>query len=81
MPNRLISLIGPDLTFLRAEWRNSAEICALADGERHLGHIVAIGNNWHAYDATHSNDEGNGFRPLGKFASITAAKAAVDTHK
>jgi len=59
-------------------WRDSAAVCALADGERHLGHIVRIGANWHAFDATHFNEEGNGFRSLGTFASILAAKAAVE---
>lgn len=59
-------------------WRNSTEICALADGERHLGHIVQIGGRWYAFDATHFNDSADGFRGLGSFASITPAKEAVE---
>ena len=59
-------------------WRNSTEICALADGERHLGHILKIGERWYAFDGTHSNDESNGFRNLGAFASIGSAKIAVE---
>jgi hypothetical protein len=59
-------------------WRNSPEICALADGERHLGHILRIGERWYAFDATHFNEESNGFRTLGAFASISSAKTAVE---
>ena len=58
-------------------WRNSNSVCALADGERHLGHILKIGGRWLAYDATHFNEESNGFRSLGTFASQSAAKEAV----
>jgi hypothetical protein len=59
-------------------WRNSPEICALADRERHLGHIVQIGGRWYAFDATHFNEESNGFRSLGSFASPAPAKEAVE---
>ncbi|MGD1068921.1 MAG: hypothetical protein ABSB15_02180 [Bryobacteraceae bacterium] len=59
-------------------WRDSKAICALADGERHLGHIMKIGGRWHAFDATHFNDESNGFRSVGTFASLSAAKEAVE---
>jgi hypothetical protein len=59
-------------------WRDSPEICALADQERHLGHIVQIGGRWFAFDATHSNEESKGFRNLGSFASMTSAKEAVE---
>jgi len=61
-----------------AEWRNSNSVCALADGERHLGHIVKIGSSWHAFDATHFDEERNGFRSLGTYASLMAAKGAVE---
>jgi hypothetical protein len=61
-----------------ATWRNSDAICALADGERHLGHILKIGDHWHAFDGTRMNAEMNGFRPAGCFVSIAAAKAAVE---
>jgi hypothetical protein len=59
-------------------WRNSPEICALADGERHLGHIVRIGGRWYAFDATHFNESSDGFRGLGSFACISSAKEAVE---
>ena len=59
-------------------WRNSDTVCALADEERHLGHILRIGGRWHAFDATHFNDGENGFRFLGTYASIHSAKDAVE---
>jgi hypothetical protein len=59
-------------------WRNSGHICALSDGERHLGHVVKIGGRWHAHDATHSNEAGDGFRFLGTFAAVKPAKEAVE---
>jgi|SRR5947209_2995984 len=58
-------------------WRNSSSICALADRERHLGHVLRVGRQWHAFDATQFNEESNGFRELGSFASLSAAKDAV----
>jgi len=61
-----------------AAWRDSIAICALADGERHLGHILKIGERWYAFDATHFNEESNGFRSLGSFASVASAKEAVE---
>jgi len=60
------------------EWRNSASVCALADGERHYGHIVKIDGRWHAFDATHSDDQGTGFRCLGVYINLRAAKEAVE---
>jgi len=59
-------------------WRDSSSVCSLADGERHLGHIVRAGNHWFGFDATHINDSGTGFRFLGCYPSITAARRAVD---
>jgi len=59
-------------------WRNSTAICALADGERHLGHILEIGGRWYAFDATHSDEKSNGFRNLGSFASRESAKQVVE---
>lgn len=59
-------------------WRISAHMCALADGERHLGHVVKVGARWHAYDATHSNDAGDGFLCMGNFVSLESAKNAVE---
>jgi len=59
-------------------WRISAHICALSDGERHLGHIVKVGSRWHAYDATRSNETEDGFLCLGNFISMEPAKGAVE---
>lgn len=58
-------------------WRNSPAICALADGERHLGHVMKLGGRWQAFDATHFNNDSNGFQVLGTFVSLSAAKEAV----
>ena len=73
-----MSNLDPAQHLMKAEWRNSNSVCALADGERHLGHVVRIGTRWHAFDATHFNEEGNSFRPLGKFVSLEAAKSAIE---
>ena len=59
-------------------WRTSAHICALSDDERHVGHIVKIGGRWHAYDAMHSNETGDGFLSLGTFVTVESAKDAVE---
>jgi hypothetical protein len=59
-------------------WRISGHICALSDGERHVGHIVKIGGRWHAYDAMHSNETADGFRSLGTFVALEPAKEAVE---
>jgi hypothetical protein len=59
-------------------WRHSRNICALSDGERHLGHIVLTANGWHAFDATHLNDDRNGYRDLGVYGSVKVAKAVVE---
>jgi len=61
-----------------AIWRDSTDICALADGERHLGHILLIGGRWYAFDATHHNEAMDGFRDLGSFASQGPAREAVE---
>jgi hypothetical protein len=47
--------------------------------ESNNGHIVLKGGQWYACDATHLNDARNGFRHLGAFPSIHAAKAAVES--
>ena len=67
-----------DSTVQAAAWRNSNDICALADGERHLGHIVQIDGRWYAFDATHFNEDSDGFRSLQSFASMASAKEAVE---
>jgi hypothetical protein len=59
-------------------WRDSPSVCALADDQRHLGHIVRAGNRWLAFDATHVNEAGTGFRLLGCWMDIALAKCAVE---
>src|SRR3954454_11821316 len=73
-----LNSMDPNFNPFTAEWSYSGSVCALADDERHLGHIVKVGANWHAFDATHFNEQRNGFRSLGTFASLSAAKAAVE---
>jgi hypothetical protein len=58
-------------------WYDTSSICSLADGERHLGHIVNAGDYWVAFDATHLNDARTGFAVLGTFPELTRAKRAV----
>ncbi len=59
-------------------WRTSGQACALSDGDRHIGHVLKIGARWHAFDATQSNEMGNGFRSLGVFTSPEAGQRAVE---
>lgn len=58
-------------------WRDGEDLCALADGDRHLGHVVNEGD-WHAFDAIHPSHASHGFRHIGAFATVDAAKAAVE---
>jgi hypothetical protein len=58
-------------------WRDSRYVCALADDERHFGHILKTGD-WIAFDATHPGENGAGIRQLGAFSSMESAKAAVE---
>jgi hypothetical protein len=60
-----------------AAWRNSKDVCALANDERHLGHAFRT-DQWQAFDATKLDLKENGFRYLGSFASSSAARKAVD---
>jgi hypothetical protein len=59
-------------------WRDSRHVCALTDGERHLGHIILKAGKWVSFDATHLDDARTGFRHLGTFHSLQVAKAAVE---
>lgn len=61
-----------------AAWTDSETVCCLANGERHLGHIVKADDSWLAFDATHLSDHGTGFRLLGCCTTITLAKFAVE---
>ena len=62
----------------RRTWETSADVCALCDEERHLGHVVKIANRWAAYDTTKLNLSCTGFLCLGTFASQAAARHAVE---
>ena len=58
-------------------WRDSETVCALADDERHLGHVVLTNGLWFAFDATHFNEKSNGYRLVGSFISLSTAKEAL----
>jgi hypothetical protein len=79
---QLMSFRLPDIGHAASEtlplWQDSPYICALADAERHFGHIVKK-EKWHAYDAIHSNPAATGFRELGRFADLETAKQAVQS--
>lgn len=62
---------------VQGSWRNSRYICALADSDRHLGHLIKT-EQWHAYDATHLGEASKGFKYLGRFVDFAAAKQAVE---
>jgi len=59
-------------------WRDSPSVCALADEQRHLGHIVRAGKFWLAFDGTHCDVAGGGFRLLGSWTNTALAKRAVE---
>jgi hypothetical protein len=60
-----------------SSWWNSEFVCALADTHRHLGHLIKK-EQWHGYDATHSDEALKGFNYLGAFVDLAAAKLAVE---
>jgi hypothetical protein len=63
----------------RPGWRISDRVCSRSDHERHLAHIVRLGDKWLAFDGTRSGREGNRFLFLGSFArKETAMDAAED---
>jgi hypothetical protein len=59
-------------------WRESSNVCALADSERHLGHAVRAGKYWIAYDAMHLNPANDGFRIIGTFETVADARRAIE---
>ena len=59
------------------EWTDSRHVCALADQDRHWGHVV-LTDCWHAYDAVHPNELGTGFTYLGAFVHRNEARNAVE---
>jgi hypothetical protein len=72
-------IVGKRTALFRvAIWRDSPSVCSLTDDERHLGHIVNAGDCWLAFDTTHFNEAGTGFRLLGSWTNIAQAKCAVE---
>lgn len=61
-----------------AVWQVAPGVCALADGERHLGHAFHEGTTWVAYDAVHVNASGDGFLCLGHYQTMDKAKSAIE---
>lgn len=58
-------------------WQDSDIVCALADSDRHLGHLIHRGE-WYAYDATHVDESAQTFRCLGAFPDLASAKRTVE---
>jgi len=73
-----LPFIGHSLPEAPPAWRDSPYICAFADSERHLGHIIKT-DRWHAYDATHANPASNEFNYLGAFDNLETAKAVLES--
>jgi hypothetical protein len=46
--------------------------------ERHLGHAIRVNQSWIAYDAIRFNPSNDGFRIIGTFETIDAAKKAIE---
>ncbi len=59
-------------------WRIGEDVCALADSERHLGHILKVESQWIAFDGTRLSDCGVGFQVIGTFPDMKSAKIAVE---
>jgi hypothetical protein len=62
----------------RGLWQISEDVCAYADSERHLGHILKIESVWIAFDGTRPGENGSSFRLIGTFPDIESAKIAVE---
>jgi hypothetical protein len=62
---------------VEASWRDSEFVCALADTDRHLGHLIRR-EHWYAYDATQPDDAASGFKCLGIFVDLATAKQVVE---
>jgi hypothetical protein len=58
-------------------WQDSDQICALADSDRHLGHLIRT-DRWYAYDATRLDEKSNGFKCLGAFPDLDSAKRILE---
>ncbi len=65
------------ISSIDGSWQDSDLVCALADNDRHLGHLIKRGK-WHAYDATRPDELSHAFKYLGAFTELAAAKQAVE---
>jgi hypothetical protein len=65
------------ITTAERSWRDSDFVCALADTDRHLGHLIRT-REWNAYDATRPNESSTGFKYLGAFDDLAVAKRVVE---
>jgi hypothetical protein len=65
------------ISTVEGAWRDSAFVCALADRDRHLGHLI-LKDHWYAYDATQLDGASQGFKCLGTFADLATAKQVVE---
>jgi hypothetical protein len=70
--------IGNSIPEAPPSWHDSQYVCALADSERHLGHVIKT-DEWHAYDATRPDETGTSFRYIGAFNDLNDAKYWVET--
>jgi hypothetical protein len=59
-------------------WQIGEDVCAFADSERHLGHILKVESVWIAFDGTRPGENGSSFRVIGTFSDVESAKIAVE---
>lgn len=65
------------ISSIDASWQDSEVICALADTDRHLGHLIKR-ERWYAYDGTRADETSQNFKCLGAFADLASAKQMLE---
>jgi hypothetical protein len=65
------------ISTIEGSWRDSESVCALADTDRHLGHLI-LREHWYAYDGTQWDNASQDFKCLGTFVDLAAAKQIVE---
>jgi len=65
------------ISSIEASWQDSEVICALADTDRHLGHLIKL-EHWYAYDATRADETSRSFKCLGAFDDLASAKQMLE---
>jgi hypothetical protein len=65
------------ISSIEASWQDSDVICALADTDRHLGHLIKL-EHWYAYDATRADETSRTFKCLGAFDNLASAKQILE---